>query len=289
MPVVTGPQGRTLEVTLGGPGDGRAVIFHNGTPGAGTLFDPMVQEGASRGLRHVAYSRPGYGGSDRHAGRAVGDCVTDVTAIADQLGIDRFFVVGQSGGGPHALACAALLGERVIAAASVAGVAPRDAHGLDWLAGMGHENVEEFDAAAADADGLLAYLRQHGDALMNASPAELHAALGDLVSDVDRQALTAEFAEFLADQVRVGLKPGLWGWFDDDLAFMRDWGFDLGVIERPVTIWQGEQDRFVPFAHGEWLAGNVAGATAKLRPQDGHLSLLVGSYDEILDDLLAAE
>jgi pimeloyl-ACP methyl ester carboxylesterase len=277
--------GRRLEVEVSGPHGREALIFHTGTPSAGVLFGPMIEAGAQRGIRHIAYSRPGYARSDRHAGRSVGDCVEDVAAITEGLGIERFFTVGWSGGGPHALACAALLPDRVIAAATIASVAPRQAEGLDWMAGMGEDNVTEF--TAAEAGELLSFLEQHAGAIKRATGAQLHEVLRSLLSDVDVAALTGEYADYLANATALGLSSGIWGWADDDVAFMRDWGFDLGAISRPVTIWQGQQDLMVPFAHGQWLASHVSGARAELLSDDGHLSLMLGSYDRVLDDLLA--
>lgn len=138
------------------------------------------------------------------------------------------------------------------------------------------------------ASELRSYLEQHGTALASANGPELHAALGDLLSEVDGGTLTGEFADYLAASVRDGLEHGFWGWFDDDVAFARDWGFELDAITQPVTIWQGAQDRFVPFAHRAWLAGHVAGARPRLLPDDGHLSIAIGSYDRVLDDLIAS-
>jgi pimeloyl-ACP methyl ester carboxylesterase len=252
------------------------------------MFPPLVEIGADRGLRHVVYSRPGYGASDRSAGRSVADCASDVAAIADALGIERFFTAGGSGGGPHALACAALLPERVIAVATIAGVAPRSAEGLDWLDGMGEENLEEEAAAEAGEEQLLAFLEPFREQMMSATGSQLYAILGDLLSDVDRGVLTGEYAEHLADGGRAGLAQGVYGWFDDDLAFIRDWGFDVRDVSRPVTIWQGAQDRMVPAAHGAWLAANVPGARARLLPDHGHLSLSLALYGEILDDLISS-
>jgi pimeloyl-ACP methyl ester carboxylesterase len=276
-----------LDVELGGPEDGQAVLFHTGTPSAGMLFGPMIDAGSDRGLRHVVYSRPGYGTSERAAGRSVADCTQDVTAIADALGIERFFTVGWSGGGPHALACAALLPDRVIAAATIASVAPRDAEGLDWLAGMGQENVDEFTAAEAGGEELLAFLEPARAELVSVTGSELYAAFGDLLSDVDVRTLTGAFAEHFAETTRVGLEHGVYGWFDDDLACLRDWGFALPDISRPVTVWQGAQDRMVPFAHGEWLAAHLPGARTQLLPDQGHVSLVIDHYGRLLDDLLA--
>jgi pimeloyl-ACP methyl ester carboxylesterase len=283
---IAGARGR-LDVEVGGPEDGQALVFHTGTPSAGTIFAPLLDVGADRGIRHVVYSRPGYGNSARCAGRTVADCALDVAAIADALGIERFFTVGRSGGGPHALACAALLPERVIAAATVAGVAPRLAEGLDWLDGMGQENLDEVAAAEAGEEQLLAFLEPATAELMSATGSELHAALGDLLSDADRSVLSGQFADYLADATHAGLEHGFYGWLDDDMAFMRDWGFELGEVSGPVTVWQGAQDRFVPFAHGEWLAAHVPGAQAQLLPEHGHLSLALAFYGEILDNLIA--
>jgi pimeloyl-ACP methyl ester carboxylesterase len=285
---VTSENGRALQVDVAGPDDGTLVLLHDGTPTAGHLYEPLVEAGAERGLRHASYARPGYRGSDRNEGRGVADCIADVVAVADALGADRFHVIGWSGGGPHALATAALLPERVLSAATIGGVAPADAEGLDWTAGMGEENVAEFEAAETGGDALRAFLEEMGAGLADVSGPELHAELGGLVSEVDREALTGDFAEHMAVTVRDALSTGIWGWFDDDLAFVRDWGFDLASIERPVAIWQGGQDRFVPFAHGQWLAKHVSRAEAHLLPDEGHLSLGVPGYAAVLDALIAA-
>ena len=284
---ITGPHGR-LEVQSTGPESGRAIVYHAGTPGAGMQFSPLVDVGAERGLRHVCYSRPGYGDSDRHAGRSVADCAADVAAIADALGIERFFAAGASGGGPHALACAALLPDRVIAVATIASVAPAQADGLDWYDGMGRENLDEFAAAEAGGAELRPLLERERAQMIEASGPELHAAFGELLDEVDRRALTGAFADYLAECIRAGLEHGVDGWVDDDLAFVRDWGFALGDISRPVIVWQGGHDRMVPAAHGQWLAAHVPRAQARLLPDEGHLSLMLGSYGRILDELIAA-
>ena len=277
-----------LDVELSGPPDGHAVVVHSGTPGAAMLFEPLVEVGTERGFRHVSYSRPGYGGSDRHEGRTVADCAADLTAILDHLGIERCFTIGGSGGGPHALACAALLPERTIAAATIAGVAPWPADGLDWLEGMGQENHDEFAAALEGGDRLREFLETEAEQLLTVRGDELHAALGDLLSGVDRAVLTGDFADYMTASDREALGNGVWGWFDDDRAFVTSWGFELDAIEVPVTVWQGDQDRFVPAAHGRWLAEHISGARAELRADQGHLSLALGAYGEILDDLLVS-
>ena len=264
------------------------LIVHHGTPGAGVPYEPFVTAATERGLQYVAYSRPGYGTTARHEGRSVASCAADVARILDDLGAERCYTLGWSGGGPHALACAALLGDRVIKAAVVAGVAPWDAEGLDWKAGMGAENLAEFAAMEAGPDALRAFLDQARSSLTGVTGEQVAASLGDLIGEADRRALDGDFAEFLAESFHVGLAVGVDGWFDDDLAFRASWGFSLGAIRVPVTIWQGDDDRMVPATHGAWLAEHVPGARAEVRPGEGHISIAVAGYGEILDDLLAA-
>jgi len=279
--------GRSLEVFVGGAEDGIPLIHHNGTPSSGRPYGPFLDLAADRGLRLVTYSRAGYSSSTRNPGRSVGDIADDVAAILDSLGATRCYTVGWSGGGPHALACAALLPDRVIAVASIAGVAPYPADGLDWMTGMGAENLAEFGAALENPDQLQQFLEHEGSWVATVTADRVAADFGDLVSDVDRSAITGDFAEWLAVGFRESVRNGIWGWFDDDLAFVKPWGFEVGTIKRPVDIWQGGQDRMVPFAHGQWLAQHVGSATAHLLPEHGHLSLAVASMGRILDQLTA--
>jgi pimeloyl-ACP methyl ester carboxylesterase len=286
---VTAADGRRLEASVGGAAEGPLIVTHHGTPGEGTRFWPPHEEAAlERGLRLAGYTRPGARGSERHAGRSVGDCAADAAAVADALGAERFFTIGGSGGGPHALACAALLPERVLGAATIAGVGPRGAEGLDWLAGMGDENIEEFAAADAGPEELEEFISGWAEKLREITGAEVLDSLGDLVSEPDAAVLTGEYADFAAEGIREALTPSYWGWFDDDLAIIGDWGFELDSIAVPVTIWQGREDRFVPLAHGEWLAENVPGARAQLLDDHGHLSLALAHFGAILDDVVGA-
>jgi pimeloyl-ACP methyl ester carboxylesterase len=284
---VSAPDGRTLEAIVEGPSDGTLVVTHHGTPGsAGEIWPPHIETAAKRGLRLAAYSRPGGAGSERHAGRSVADCAADAAAVADSLSADRFFTLGGSGGGPHTLACAALLPDRVIASATIASVAPFDAEGLDWSAGMGEENLEEFAAAQAGPDELEAFMDRWASELRTITGEQVLDSLGDLVSEPDAAVLTGEYAEFAAASIRDALRSGIWGWFDDDLALLGDWGFGLDDIDVPVSIWHGHEDRFVPLAHGAWLAEHVSGASVHLLDGHGHLSLAVAHFDQILDDML---
>jgi pimeloyl-ACP methyl ester carboxylesterase len=280
--------GRSLDVDVSGPEGGTPLVVHHGTPGERTHYPPFAEAAATRGLRYVSSSRPGYGGSSRQPGRAVADCAADTAAVLDQLGARRCYTVGASGGGPHALACAALLPNRVRACATVAGIAPFGADGLDFLDGMGRENHEEFGAALAGPTQLQAYLEREARTFAEVTGEQLAAALGDLVSAVDVAALTGEFAAYLARSLRGAVADGVWGWFDDDMAFTRPWGFGLDGVGVPVVVWQGGQDRMVPFAHGEWLVAHLPSARARLLPGEGHLSIAVAKFGEMVDELLVS-
>ncbi len=300
---VTRPDGRKIDFLLAGPPDGLPLVLHEGTPIGLVLYPKTVQAARLRGLRVILAARPGYEGSTPRPGRRVVDVAEDTAAVLDELGADTFVTVGWSGGGPHALACAAVLSGRCLAAASIAGVAPYAAKGLDWLAGMGPENVAEFGAAVRGEASLTAFLDHEAVMLSTLTGESVAKSLGGLVIEADQAVLTGEFADYVAAGLRASTNSGIAGWRDDDLAFINDWGFSLGWDSpgqqspggqqslgqeppAPVAVWQGDQDRMVPFAHGQWLAANIRGARVHLMPGDGHLSMTVSAFDRILDDLL---
>lgn len=281
--------GRELEVLVAGPVDGYPLVFHHGTP-QGTVPFPLLETPATaRGLRTISYSRPGYGRStprtDALTTARVADDATDTATVLDRLGHDEFVTLGLSGGGPRALACAALLPQRCRAAACGVGIAPSDAEGLDFLDGMGPENVAEFTAAWEGTESLTAFLEEQGAPLLSVTSDELVEQLGGLLPTVDQAALTGEFADYMAASFRQAGLQGIVGWRDDDLTLTRPWGFDLASITVPVSIWQGTEDLMVPFAHALWLSRHVAGARAHLIEGEGHVSLVM-KLDQVLDDLL---
>lgn len=283
--------GRSLDVWIDeDPGADRLtpLVFHSGTPASGSIYEAFAGVARERGLRIISWSRPGYGSSTRQPGRRVSDIAGDTTDVLDHLGIDRAYVIGHSGGGPHALAMAALLPERTLGTALIACVAPFDAEGLEFLAGMGQENHKEFGAALAGEAALAAYLEPARADILGLTGPDVAAMFGDLVDDVDRAAVTGEYAAWLAEQMREGQRESSAGWLDDDIAFTRPWGFDLAAIEGRVHVWQGAHDRMVPFAHGEWLAAHLGNACPHLLPEHGHMSLAVAGLPQILDSLVAA-
>lgn len=279
--------GRAVEALVCGPPGGFPLVLHNGTPGGLVTLASMTRAAEERGLRTVMCARPGYGGSTPLPGRSVADVAGDVAAVLDELGAGPFVTAGWSGGGPHALACAAILPGRCLAAATLAGVAPYQAEGLDWLTGMGPENRAEFAAAAAGPAKLTAFLDAAARTMREISGPEVATALGGLVSEADRAVLTGDFADYLAASFRAALSGGVAGWRDDDLAFVRDWGFPVASAgAAPASVWQGDLDRMVPRGHGAWLAGHVPGARAHMLDGEGHLSLTVSVFGSVLDELL---
>jgi pimeloyl-ACP methyl ester carboxylesterase len=278
--------GRELCVETAGVVSGRPVLVHNGTPNSRHLYGPWVADANRRGIWLISYDRPGYGGSTPDPGHTVADGAADVRAITEALGIDRLAIWGLSGGGPYALACAALLPGLVVAAATVGSVAPYGAPGLDYFSGMGEGNVDSINLYLSDPDAARKKGKEDRDEMLQASPVQVAEVLQTLLSPVDAAVLTGDFAQWLVRSTHEGLRQGDQGWWDDGVAHMSAWGFDLASIRVPVKVWHGRHDRFVPFQHGEWLSQHVSGATAELSEEQGHLTLLVAKVPDVHEWLL---
>jgi pimeloyl-ACP methyl ester carboxylesterase len=275
------PDGRALAIQETGDLDGKPVLVHMGTPGSRHLYGPNQRDAAGRGLRLVSYDRPGYGGSSPNPGRRVADCVEDVRVICSALEIERLAMWGISGGGPHVLACAALLPDLVTAAASLASLAPYGAEGLDWFAGMGQANVDDFRLFFKDEAAARAKTDQDYAGAKDVTAAAVTKQLGTLLGPTDAAVVPGEMAEFLAYSTREGLASGSQGWWDDNRCLALPWGFELGAISVPVLLLHGRQDQFVPFGHGEWLARHIPGVEARLLDGDGHLTLRANRVPEV--------
>jgi pimeloyl-ACP methyl ester carboxylesterase len=274
--------GRRIRFETWGDPDGRPVMLMHGTPGSRLGPHPRASQLYQQNIHLIAFDRPGYGGSDRLPGRRIADVAVDAAAVADELGIDRFAVVGRSGGGPHALAVAALLPKRATRAAVLVGLAPFDAKGLDWFAGMAGANVRDYSAASQSAANVSRSLVPQAESI-RADPGRLFARLDPDMPQSDRHVvmnlairtmLMANFAEALRES------PD--GWVDDVVALSRPWGFDPADITVPVLLWHGEHDVFVPAAHTRWLADRISGARAVVHPGAAHFGSL-----EILPEVLS--
>lgn len=285
MTIIDLPDGRSLDLEMSGPEDGIPLVFHHGTPGSVHQIRAIQRAAHDRGLRLVTFSRAGYGGSTRLPGRRVVDAAADVAAVLAHVGAARCLVAGWSGGGPHALATGARLPDQVAGILCIAGVAPYDSEGLNFLDGMGEQNIDEFGLALNGEVALRPSLETEALRLRDTDAAGLIEGMASLLPDVDRAALTAEFGEDMAASLGEGLLTGVDGWIDDDLAFVAPWGFALAEVAVPTFVWQGSEDLMVPLTHGQWLAAHIPGAIARLRQGEGHLSVAVGAIDRMLDEL----
>lgn len=269
---ITLPDGRTLAAAEWGDPDGIPYLGIHGTPGGriGWWKDPGIYR--RFGLRRITYDRPGYGDSTRHRGRRVIDAVSDIEHLTEALGIDRFLVAGGSGGGPHALACAALLPDRVIRCHASVSVAPFDAEGLDWLAGMTEGNVKEFGAAVQGEDAAREVCNPLRDIGLDRLAQNRVDWMGDDydLSEADREQMRKHIVRVRA-HIANGLAPGVDGWVDDLLVFVQPWGFDVESIRVPVLLTYGRTDVLVPAAHGDWLAAHIPGAEAWVDDESGHM------------------
>ena len=263
---VSAPDGRTLAVEDAGDRGGRPVMVHVGTQGGRRLYGRRTMADAERRrLRLISYDRPGYGDSTAQPGRSTADCASDVRVICEALGIERLAMWGLSGGGPHVLACAALLPDLVTAVASLASLAPYDAEGLDWLSGFSQDAIEEVRLMFADHAAARALFEKEREKMMAASPAQVALDMETRAPGVDLALLTDE-----AVSIQLALAPGIEGSWDDCVAQITPWGFETAQISVPVLLLHGGQDKAVPFSHGQWLASHIPGVEAWFFDDEGH-------------------
>jgi pimeloyl-ACP methyl ester carboxylesterase len=274
--------GRRLAVEEWGDPRGRPVFLLHGTPGSRLGPRPRGPVLYRRGIRLVAYDRPGYGRSDRCLGRTVAAAAADVSAIADELGIDQFSVVGRSGGGPHALACAALLPDRVMRASVLVGIAPPDAPGLEWRAGMTQANRRDYAIADQGMSRLTEWYESRA-AKTRADPGSMLDFLDPQLPEADRRVLS-DFGikEMLESNFVEAFRESAAGWVDDTFAFLAPWGFELDQIKVPVLLWHGENDVFSPISHSRWLAGRIADAKLSIVHGAAHFGA-VAALPDVLD------
>ena len=286
---VTTVDGRKLEVLMAGNRGGYPWLWVPGSPSAAADYPRLDDLATKLDLRMVTWSRPGYGGSSPRPlpaqGPRIVDDIPDIETILEAVGIDEFVVVGWSGGGPRALACAAMLPDRCRAAATLAGLAPFDADGLDWMDGMGPANVADYTAALEGPEAYGAFKEMYFLPMTAARVEDVAAGLVALLTPSDDVGLTGDLALWLTDMMHRAGEQGVIGARDDGLALVASWGFDVRIITVPLAIWAGGQDATVPFEHGKWLAANVPGAVAHLFEDAGHITL-VNNLEDVLLELL---
>ena len=280
MPTLKLTDGRFLEYFDNGIASTSAIIFHHGTPAHASLWATWLELAATRGIRALSYSRSGYGISDRNEGRTVLSNNDDIRELLDSFGIRDFVSIGWSGGGPHALATTQLNGCKGVI--TLAGVGEYGAADLDFLAGMGPENEEEFGEALKGEAAIFAWMDANAVPFKNVTENDIREALGGLIGDVDKKALEGPVADEYATATRKGLAVSFDGWIDDDIAFVQPWGFDLGAITTPVMIWQGDDDFMVPHAHSYWLEKHIPTGKLNFVPGHGHVSLIADYKGEVL-------
>ena len=280
MPQFKLKDGRELEILDNGINSDSAIVFHHGTPGHASMWSDWLESAASAGIRAIAYSRAGYGTSDRHPGRSVISINNDIAQILDGKNIEKFVSIGWSGGGPHCLANT--LEPRNVGAISLAGVGAYGVGDLDFLAGMGPENHYEFGAALKGEAVIDKWMQDNAGSMKSVTGAEIREAFGGLIGDADKAVLEGEAADHMAASMRSALAVSFDGWIDDDLVFIKPWGFDLASITKPVFIWQGDDDFMVPHAHSYWLEKHIPTATLSFKSGEGHISLGIKYRTEIL-------
>ncbi len=267
---LTTPDGRTLAYVERGASDGFPVIVSHGTPGSRFARHPDPEIYDRHGIRAVAYDRPGYGGSDPRPGRSVADAAADIAALADELGFERFAVVGGSGGAPHALACGALLADRVVRVGALVTPAPPDAENFDFYEGLADLNVKEFGAAMEGPEAIEAFLEPYIEGIHKDVDDVIEQILTEL-PEVDRElAARPEFRAVMKQSFVEAVRQGSRGWADDDLAFAKPWGFDLEDVTAETRVWQGELDVLTPRPHGEYVASRLPNARFELLEGGGH-------------------
>jgi pimeloyl-ACP methyl ester carboxylesterase len=280
MPQFKLKDGRELEIADNGINSESAIVFHHGTPGHASSWSDWLESAASAGIRAIAYSRAGYGTSDRNPGRSVINVNTDIAQVLDAKNITKFVSIGWSGGGPHCLANT--FEPRNVGAISLAGVGAFGVDDLDFLEGMGPENHDEFGAALKGEAVIDQWMNDNAGPMKSVTGSDIIEAFGGLIGDADKAVLEGGEADAMAASMRSALAVSFDGWIDDDLVFVKKWGFELESITKPVFLWQGDDDFMVPHAHSYWLEKHIPTATLTFKPGEGHISIGVKYRAEIL-------
>jgi pimeloyl-ACP methyl ester carboxylesterase len=285
--LLTLSDGRELEILTMGDPTGKTVVFQHGTPGSIYMLAGHAAAMLDRGFFCILTSRAGYGLSSRNEGRQVASVVRDLNEVLEQLDRTDYVTIGWSGGGPHALACAALDADRCRGAISVAGVAPVS-EDFDWTDGMSEENNREFADFVAGGEAFEKSIIEGYEQLAGTTPENCLEVWGPWLSEVDAASLsTPDKIEDFARGTSHAFVKGYWGYYDDNVGTFGDWGFDPASIAVPVGVWYGDNDLMVPVQHGNQLVSIIPTAVQHHYPAEGHLSIFSEFRGAIADEIAA--
>ncbi len=273
--------GRNLTYLEAGDPNGRPVFVLHATLGSKLIYSQHAADAARRGIRLIGHDRAGYGGSTARPGRTILDEALDVRELADALGLEQFAVWGNSTGGSLTLACASALSGRVVAVASLAGVAPYPADGLDWFAGVDPAVVSDFQFYQREPVAWRLKMARDVKETRGLTSSQYSESLSSSSSGAERAILTPELLAFAYGQMQDGLSGGPAGFIDDYIAGVTPWGFDFPTIRVPVQLWHGTDDPMVPLSHARWLAAQLPGADIHVEPGEGHISLFANKIPEV--------
>ena len=278
--------GRRLAYAEYGDPQGKPIFFFHGTPGSRLFHHPDTSVAASAGARIIAVDRPGFGRSDFKPGRTLLDWPSDVVQLADALSIDRFAVMGYSGGGPYAAVCASAIPDRLTAAGLVSSIAPLDTPEITkGMHGMGHTffSLERHlpPLARLSCRLMCTTWRSNPDLYFKAQ-------LNGLYNSREAQTLLPMMKAMLTADLLEAIRDGTHGITWDLEILAKPWGFQLHVIPADVFLWHGEDDTQAPLAMGKRLAGAIPHCRATFFPGEGHWAIY-GHWQEILTALARAE
>jgi len=273
--------GRSIDYLDNGVISKSALILHHGTPTTMTVWGTWLAAAAEKGTRAIAFTRPGYAGSDRKIGYSVLDANDDLEEILEYLDVENFVSIGWSGGGPYALASGLLkscTGVQLIAA-----VSPYDAKDFDWFQDQSPESIEEAKIAVESLENSIIYKEKYYAEIRDLTAEQI------LVEYAKRSSFNTfeddfrAFAKDLSASLHDALESGVAGFADDERAFLRNWGFETKAVPVPVCIWHGLEDLTVSPHMGRWLHANISDSKLELLDGQNHGSIMVENRNEIID------
>ena len=273
--------GRALDYTDNGVSSKSALILHHGTPTSMAVWGTWLAAIAEVGIRAIAFTRPGYAGSDRKVDHTVISANNDLEEILNHLEVENFVSIGWSGGGPYALASGLL--ERCSGVQLIASVSPYDAEDFDWFQDQSPESIEEAKISVASLADSIAFKQGYYAEIRDRKAEEFLVEYAKRASFSSFENVYRAFAEDLSLSLRDALRVGVIGYAEDEYAFLRNWGFEVKDVRVPVVIWQGLDDLSVSPHMARWFNENLYNPTLELLEGQHHGSIMVEKRAEILN------